>query len=61
MATEKDLKYTLEKLVKAIDGYTDAVNAYPLTKKTFEHLQKMDLELQTAMSLAKDLIDKGNG
>lgn len=61
MATEKDLKYTLEKLVKAIDGYTDAVNAYPLTKKTFEHLQKMDLELQTALSLAKDLIDKENG
>ena len=57
MAAEKDLKYALKKLVLAINGYTDAVNAYPLTKKNFEHLQKMDLELQTALSLAKDLIE----
>lgn len=41
MATEKDLKYALKKLVLAIDGYTDAVNTYPLTERNFEHLQKI--------------------
>ena len=53
----EDYKYTLEKLVNAIDEFVKQINIYPYTEKTFKDLEKADLNLNTTLSLAKELLN----
>ena len=53
----EDYKYTLEKLVNAIDEFVKQINIYPRTEKTFKDLEKADLNLNTTLSLAKELLN----
>ena len=53
----EDYKYTLEKLVNAIDEFVKQINSYPYTEKTFKDLEKADLNLNTTLSLAKELLN----
>jgi hypothetical protein len=53
----EDYKYTLEKLVNAIDEFVKQINIYPHTEKTFKDLEKADLNLNTALSLAKEILN----
>lgn len=61
MATknEKDLKYSLDMLVKAVDRWTNAKNVYPVSKKSFEELEKADYEIGRAITLAKIILKRG--
>lgn len=58
MATEKDLKYALEKLVKAVDNFTIAINIHPINEKSLKQLESADFDLIVAMSLAKEIVKK---
>ena len=53
----EDYKYTLEKLVNAIDEFVKQINIYPHTEKTFKDLEKADLNLNTALSLAREILN----
>ena len=53
----EDYKYTLEKLVNAIDEFVKQINIYPRTEKTFKDLEKADLNLNTTLSLAKEILN----
>ena len=53
----EDYKYTLEKLVNAIDEFVKQINIYPRTEKTFKDLEKADLNLTTTLSLAKEILN----
>lgn len=52
-----DAEYALKKLVKAVDKWTKAKNIYPVTEKSLKELEKADLELLSAMSTAKTVLE----
>lgn len=54
----KDIIYALEKLVNAVDKWTEAINIHPLTQKSLKHLEYTDFELRIAMSIAKEIVKK---
>lgn len=53
----EDCKYALDKLVNAIDEFIKQTNIYPHTEKTFKALEKADLNLNIALSLAKEILN----
>ena len=53
----EDCKYALDKLVNAIDEFIKQTNIHPHTEKTFKDLEKSDLNLNIALSLAKEILN----